>query len=147
MQPQRFVFALNSELKESIRIMKLSPILSTEVREDLTYSPEVKSRNEGHFWGYFFSVCIYWYCPNSCHHGHAQTRKKRTHNSSFHFFYELMLSYPACERGAVIQQPAALSSSPSCDCMALRSSYLSTLHHVCFMLQFYYQAIVVGRRQ
>lgn len=54
MQPQRFVFALNSELKESIRIMKLSPILSTEVREDLTYSPEVKSRNEGHFWGYFF---------------------------------------------------------------------------------------------
>lgn len=34
--------------------MKLLPILSTEVREILMHSPEVKSRNEGHLFGYFF---------------------------------------------------------------------------------------------
>lgn len=57
-QHQIFIVTFDFELKKSIRIVKLSPILSFEFGEILMHSPEVKKQNGEQPLGYFFQyVC------------------------------------------------------------------------------------------
>lgn len=57
-QPQVYVFFLDSMLEKCSRIRQLSPILSTEVRKALMRGAKVRCRNEAHLLGYFFIICL-----------------------------------------------------------------------------------------